>query len=309
MSPVPSIKEAFLALQLAARKCADAGGLPEMSQWTRHYGKGTSRCLGYLVAFQSLGVLRASAAGATHDTMEMGSCGKLYTVQPFNENAKRSIGDLMSVGTAWRDCVLPRLPRTALEYGECVDHLMKMMPGPAKVGYVKKWLARCLIVTAMGSGGVTLHVAQPGWPAEHLLAQSPPRLSQMFPDQCGHLLAKRRRQMTVQAVTICKLRFLICTADSSCPLSQEIMSAMGYDGKLELFSMWLCILNDSSLLKLLSRGSCKGSATVEVLAYASNGEQWSSRKLRQSVLAHEQEHGILPMPLPLLLSCPANDSK
>ena len=45
----------------------------------------------------------------------------------------------MSVGTAWRDCVLPRLPRTALEYGECVDHLMKMMPGPAKVGYVKKW--------------------------------------------------------------------------------------------------------------------------------------------------------------------------
>ena len=215
----------------------------------------------------------------------------------------------MSVGTAWRDCILPRLPRTALEYGECVDHLTKMMPSTAKVGYVKKWLARCLIVTAMGSSGATLHLAQSGWPAEHLLAQSPPRLSQMFPDQCRHLLAKRRRQLTVQAVTTCKLCFLFCTANSSCPVSQEIMSAMGYDGKLELFSMWLCILNDPNLLKLLSRGSCKGSPTVEVLANTSSGEQWSSRRVRQSVLTHEQEHGILPMPLPLLLSCPANDSK
>jgi hypothetical protein len=94
-------------------------------------------------------------------------------------------------------------------------------------------------------------------------------------------------------------------------VSQEIMNSMGYDGKFELFTMWLCILSDPNLLKLLSRSCCKrreGTTTVEVLANASSGEQWSSRKLRQIVLAYEQEHGILPMPLPLLLSCdPAND--
>ena len=83
------------------------------------------------------------------------------------------------------------------------------------------------------------------------------------------------------------------------------MNSMGYDGKLELFTMWLCILSDPNLLKLLSRGCCKhrdGSTTVEVLANASTGEQWSSRRLHQSLLKHVHEHGVLPMPRPLLLS-------
>jgi hypothetical protein len=200
MSLVPTIQEAFHALQQAAGKCAVTGGLPEMSRWTRHYGKGTSRCLGYLVAFQSLGVLQATAAEASEEAaVEMGSCGRLYKVLPFNENAQQCIGGHMSVGTALRDCVASRLPRTALEYEECADLLTKMMPGSSRGGYVKKWLARCLIVTAMGRKGVTLHLAQPGWPAEYLLAQSPLRLSEMFPDQCGHLRGKGRRQSTVQA--------------------------------------------------------------------------------------------------------------
>jgi len=203
VSPVPSIQEAFHALQLTAGKCAVAGGLPKLGLWTRHYGKGTSRCLGYLVAFQSLGVLQASAAGTEEgaDAVAMGSCGRSYKVLPLNEHAERNIGAHMSVGVAWRDCVLHRPPRTALEYGECADLLTKMMPGRCKGGYVKKWLARCLIVTAMDRKGVTLHLAQPGWPAEYLLAQTPQSLSLMFPDQCGHLLGKGRAQSTVQAVT------------------------------------------------------------------------------------------------------------
>ncbi len=130
----------FKALQ---RTATNAQGV-DLQQWVAHYGKGVSRCLGFLVFLREMHVVSPPAwkprwpKNARVVTLGRANAGQGqgYALLPFGEPAMSAITAFMNAGIALRESCVPRPPRTLLDYGEAVRLLMRKLGG--RTGYVRR---------------------------------------------------------------------------------------------------------------------------------------------------------------------------
>ena len=275
MKAEPTPKAAWEALRATARA---SEGI-DLEDWVLHYGKGVSRSLGYLVALRQFKVVLPPEMRdqwpPKAKTLLLGRAaggkGKLYALCVWSPEAESVIASYMDMGRTLRDSVLPRIPRTFLDYEACAKGLMKHAPGVD--GYVARWTARSLLVTAMAFCKVTLSAtaAGTGWPA-YIEAEEPSRLSKVFPDQLEHL--------------------------SHYSSLQQCLELTGYDGKLELLTMWLCLLMDKHLFTHLRRAQVGGAPAA--VAVSRSGKTWTATQFAGLVARTEESLGMMPCPLRLL---------
>ena len=275
MKAEPTPRAAWEALRATAKA---SEGI-DLENWVLHYGKGVSRSLGYLVALRQFKVVLPVEMRDKwpHKAKTLllgraaGGKGKLYALCKWSSEAESVITAYMDMDRTLQDGILTRMPRTFLDYEACARSLTKHAPGLD--GYVARWTARSLIVTAMALSQITLSATGAGtaWPA-HVEAEKPSRLSKMFPDQMEHL--------------------------SHYASLQQCLELTGYDGKLELLTMWLCLLMDEDLIPYLRHAHVGGAPAV--VAVSRHGKTWTATQFAGLVARTEQSLGMMPCPLRLL---------
>ena len=249
----------------------------DMGPWTRHVGKGVSHHHGWLSWVQRLRLVVAAKPCRRKSLKQLmlGQLGGLFTIAPLDSVMSRRLQRLILFGEHVRT-VLLRPPRTFLCWRECVQALQAGMAESRLVTrgqatkYCDKWLCRSLCLSAMARAGIPHLEVLPTTTAAltpFLEAQRISELSQWFPDSCNW-----------------------CGKFDGTVDVSVVMTQLGYLGRPELLTMWLCIAGDTKMNTFISKA---GVCTVR-------GTTLSKAAFQEAAAESKQIDGIAPNPLRLL---------
>ena len=231
----------------------------DMGPWARHVGKGVSHHHGWLAWVQRMRlVVAAKPRWNSPKLLALGQMGRLFKLSPLDAAMSVRLEHLIAFGTHVRT-VLLRPPRTFLCWRECIQALQVGMvesqmiaKGPADK-YGDKWLCRSLCLFAMARAGIpqldVIKKTSSQGMAPFLEAQGLAELSRWFPDSCNW-----------------------CGIFEDAVDVAVAMKKLGYLGRPELLTMWLCIAGDPQMKTFVSD---TGVCTV-------NGRNLSHEDFRQA---------------------------
>jgi hypothetical protein len=270
----PELLYSILTLALQLLDGADMG------PWARHVGKGVSHHHGWLMWVQRLRLVTAAKPLRRNNPkpLKLGQMGRLFTLAPLDAAMSIRLEQLIRFGTCVRS-VLLRPPRTFLCWRECIQALQTGMVESRLITRGQadksgdKWLCRSLCLFAMARAGIpqleVLRATSSQKLAPFLEAQRLVELSRWFPDSCNWCDCF---EGTVDVATF--------------------MTHLGYRGRPELLTMWLCIAGDAHMKAFVSDA---GVCTV-------NGRTISQEAFRKAAFESKKIDGIPPNPLRLLQS-------